>query len=376
MLVTTVTGDPAYMATSSGFYRACQRSSPADTHKYHEYFHGSASINKLYGLSSDGFNYWQERNLFSTNGYGPHCVFNNTTKKVSMPTLNTIYQSSYNKAYRKLVLKTKRDAIEFGLNLAEARSTAEMMLRRMTQLLAAANCLKRGDLKGFFQTLGLTYAQGTRIHPRLSLNKPTSKDMANLWLEYWLGWAPLVSDILTLAGRIVGPYNRTSVHATAKTPWERRSFEIKTATHEYNTQQKCRTKLALSADISYIDEAAYSSWDDGLNNLAQVAYGAMPVSFLLDWFINLDQLLGSITDFEGVRIKQFCISWKTEYESVHNWPKFNGSINAFGREKKQEVFGRTVLTTIPLPNLEFRLPVVSLTRVLTALSLLRSVVLK
>lgn len=373
-IIQTVTGNLSNMINDT--IRLTERSEPRDMSRMHNYFHSSMEVVPVFGNSSPLSTYWRERDLWS-DGYFPWPVLSGTTVKVvNMPSNAQYYDRLYSEAYEKLVRRTKRGALELGLNIAEARSTMSMMLTRLNQLTMAAHALRRGKFLQFLQLLGLHSYGGTGRKPRIKRNL-SSDDFAKLWLEYWMGWAPLVSDVTTLLGRLVTPYNKAYVSAGAKTPWESRSYSGSSGAYSYHTEQRSRIKLRIGFLLEYEDEAAYSSWDDGLNNLASIAWGATPMSFLADWFVNIDQLIGSMTDFGGVVFKDGFISLKREYESVHTWPTFNGPANAFSRKKNGRVYARKRITTPPVPNLVFTpIPDYTLPRLLTAVSLFRSVVLK
>jgi hypothetical protein len=374
-IIKTVTNDDPAFSVASAIRRMTVSDSPVNKKAYHDYFHGSYFITDRYGSIQDNTTYWQERNLFNSSGVeNAFCSLNVVSKSVTLAG-NDIYQRLYNRSYNRFKDKSKSLPIELGLNLAELGSTADMMIKRLATLTKALSALKSGNLLVFLQTLGLVDYKTYK--GRATIRRPSSEDMASIWLEYWLGWAPLCSDILTAVGRLGTPPKEFEIRTGASVPWSTRSHvSTSGSSYRYETVQRYRAKVRISGDVTVADPEAYESWNNGLNNLAVVTWGAVPVSFLADWFANIETLLGSATDFAGLKFAGCSVSHVAEYESQHDWPLFNGPAGAKGRKKNAMVYGRKLVIAPPAPQLVIELPNPSVTRALTSLSLFRNVVLK
>lgn len=194
-----------------------------------------------------------------------------------------------NKAYEKLKDELLSNA-QIGASLAEHDQASKMISSRARQLLDLAKALKKRDFKGAAKALGVPH----KSRPK----DPTIKTFGNLWLEYHFGWEPLVQDIHEGLQVLTQP---------VKTLWTRERYSepynitlLTNNGHPYKLFGKCGS--SMQAGISVDNKNVVLANGLGLLNPAAVAWELVPYSFVLDWYVNIGQVISSMTDFYGLSL--------------------------------------------------------------------------
>lgn len=214
---------------------------------------------------------------------------------------NEIYARAYSKFQEKAYTQAAT-----GTALKERTKTFEMVVARLTQLQKGAKHLKRGRFKEFLRTFGIAPLKKdqNRVWSR-------PKEFGALWLEYWMGWAPTVGDIYAALDAL-----------TRILPWHpiragsRRQFHSESSLG--NGAETTATSLVdgfvtvhISASIEIENPAAHMLQTLGLLNPLKTGWETTPFSWFADWFTNVGQVLGQLTDWVGLKLKNLCISVKT-----------------------------------------------------------------
>lgn len=268
------------------------------------------------------------------------------------------------KAYGKHASKLKEVEAAWGESLGQAKTSYYMMLDRVRQLIRAARAAKRGDIKALKRALGVN---------KTPLSRRTRQG-AKLWLEYHFGWDPLIRDIYqscygmchTSAGgwwKLKSSSGEEDVRdepfdaGVGKRHWD--SVYIHTVMGEYRLVDPNRALLSSL----------------GLINPAAIAWELVPFSFVVDWFIPVEQYLLFFTDRMGYESRNECTTWYawTEGSSVHeypwpHWSNYRSKHNGF-------VMSRTLGIATPKP--QFKLfhgfsPVRGATAIALLIGLLKS----
>lgn len=220
---------------------------------------------------------------------------------------NALKANAFNQAYSRLINGTygsddpregglKADAAELGAALGERKQSLEMIATRSTQLLNFARKLRKLDFRGAEKVLGSVYSKkpvkGIKGH---------SQSFANNFLEYSFGWAPLIGDIgnaidtlqngvpaATIRGR---GKNTTKYTSIVNGPGSR---DLTTYTATYRVQLQCQIRVN-NPNLFLANQL-------GLVNPASVAWELVPFSFVVDYFVNVNQFLASFTDFWGADV--------------------------------------------------------------------------
>lgn len=272
--------------------------------------------------------------------------------------------TAYARAYEKFKSKVYTQAANLTA-LKERAKTFQMVENRLLQLWKGAVALKKGRFREFLRTFGIKPLP-RHVHRRWA--RP--KEFSGLWLEYWMGWAPTIGDVYTSLEFLGGEIPTTKVRAGSAVNLLKRSNSASSGS--------VRTEIAtgkvavwIQADVELTNPFLFNLNGLGLLNPAKTVWETIPFSWLVDWFTNVGQVLGQITDWVGLKLRNLIVSSKTKgtYEySATNTPQ-SGSTRWRNREFTS--FTRMVGGSLPIIKPIFRIPNgLSITRGLTLTSLL------
>lgn len=298
-------------------------------------------------------------------GPSPDC-FNSQggTSTISSVFTATRKQQLMNKAYDRMVNRVQGERAQLGTALAEYKSATDMIVNRAGQLTRAYRNLRRGR---FDLMLGdLHIRKALPKHHGMKWNRP--KDASSLWLEYWFGWAPLISDIGTAIEILQDPpATFEKMHRVRVKEKFQYSFRQsgRNAQNMANgpIQLSCLYQLTSRVDNPNINLANRL----GFTNPATIAWELVPFSFLVDWFYPVGRFLSSGDDWLGItRINpMYTLMYKAEIVSEYidkTGSKFTNEVVQMDRYMGNIAF---------LPQPIWRR--LSLTRAATSVSLLISV---
>lgn len=306
---------------------------------------------------------------------------------------NTAKQAAA-KAYDKIVGNLKGEASAMlAVNVGERREAFAMIANRGGQLYSALRNFRKFDIPAALGDLGfkLKFQKTERLWVRVGKGRTHSisndkvvrdtyllrrkaKKVGSLWLEYWFGWSPLISDIkgaidvlqdlnLQLSTTFTGSGN--AVYEDVKNdPWFYRGqwwvYQRRLGA-TFGCKYRCKMKIH--------SPNAFNANRLGLTNPATVAWELIPFSFLVDWFLPVGKFLDQYTDLVGltvydVQCSERRISRHTLVETSP-WGSDNIVDSAF-------MFRRSILGSLPVPGLLDRSGngITSITRAATAISLL------
>lgn len=249
-----------------------------------------------------------------------------------------------------------------AVNLAERQQALDMMSNRMSQLWRWGRSLRRGRIP----------REWTRKSPFFRANfRKKAKTVGDTWLEYHFGWSPLVGDIYSAHEILKNPL----VGKRLKVRGKRVPFEYSQVINLGGTRQSLEfsgwARCQVGATVQIVSDGMVTARQLGLINPAQVVWELVPFSFLVDWFVNVNDFLGNVTDTAGLRFvdpyhtKQVRVD-RCIYDRADQPPyPYNGIRVCSEAHSIQRVLGlpSTTLKVRPLKRL-------SLSRALTACSLL------
>lgn len=302
--------------------------------------------------------------------------------------LDNAMQICYNRAYSKFFSKVGESA-ELGTALAEWRKTVDMVNNRTLaayqrqranavrqtelkalRLVKAFRYLKRGNFKKFREFLGV---KPKKKHQRKQWSRP--QEASSLWLEYWFGWSPTVNDIYTSL-KIWDAPSPDAVFSAGSGFVESKVLTYSSTSSLYSRNAwTAKFFVRLQAKVLVSNPNLYRANQLGLVNPAGVLWELVPFSFLIDWFTNVNQVIGGYTSEVGLSItdKQVVRFCKGDSTSVLignlNFPS---AMYGWNCASKTTLMKRE-LGSFPTPSLTFSAPRMSWTRAATAISLLISV---
>lgn len=292
--------------------------------------------------------------------------------------------SDNNRLYSKLVEKLNGgDQGDLLTSAVEWRSSLDMITSRAKQLGEIYLTIRRGDFGKAASLMGLVSHRRKSVEKRLK--KRRRLDATEVWLEYWMGWAPMIGDIGNALEVIIRPPPLNQGFSVSVKVSSKYVNTIGIPSDRTYRVEKCDLNGRLSAYGKYkiVNHNLNTLNQLGLINPARTAWNVVPFSFIVDWFSNVGQVLGSLTDFAGLSISDTGRGYLFEHTSSkigHDWLQPSAlsdpmripfSANASSVDK------RRVPGSLPSPQLNVvMLDKLSLTRAATSISLLVEIFLK
>jgi hypothetical protein len=243
------------------------------------------------------------------------------------------------------------------VNIAENLATFEQSLKSMSNLVVK----------------GLHYLAKFR---GLMVTTRNPKVLADLWLTYQYGLKPLVSDIVKLQKFHFQDPGFAFARGQASEVWDRsgvilnNSGFFQTVAME-GTRWGCNTQVAYTVDSPLL--AGLSSL--GLTNPTQLFWELTLFSFIVDWFINVGQVISSIAAGVGLT---FLWGSRTRWLRPDYEVRWRPSIGAaqtytgrdWGETGKGLFYHREVLDSFPVPPLTWGSGM-DLTKLLNAIAIFK-----
>lgn len=214
-----------------------------------------------------------------------------------------------------------------GTSLAEIGDSFAMIALRAGTLLKAYKALKRGKFRDFRKALDV---RPLEKHKGTKFSKP--KDASALWLEYWMGWAPMIGDVYSAIDVIQSDPPPLTISATSGTRAEIRLHTVN-QNEERRRDGSLQVTCKVQADVAIRNPNLFLANSLGLVNPANVAWDLIPFSFMVGWFVNVSEFLANLSWDAGLTITNafstvFCrsrgdiieeLSWKDTWET--KWTK-------------------------------------------------------
>lgn len=280
------------------------------------------------------------------------------------------------KAYSKFLSPITDQDIDLGVYFGEMGETFDMIADRAKTLLGAYKAFKKGQVRRGLKILG---APAPRKGSRLPTWRDASKDTGALWLEYWFGWAPLVNDIYKGCELLSkGLLKKKSLKGV--------SGQNFVASCDYGTIEVNLMKVTEIATVRYIckyqaevevvNPNLHLAQRLGLTNPAAVVWELIPFSFLIDWFVNVGDVVGSWDPVMGVSFQRAFVTRYLQASVSHKRETLGNKVPHLGIYQMSEVTHeyfmcqRTLGVTPPKVRLRLDWPSLSQTRAATSISLL------
>lgn len=248
---------------------------------------------------------------------------------------NTLVSECENIALGKLhrFMREQRSAWDAAVTAGEMRETVSMLVNTAQRVARAGLALKKGRLWEAGEHLLGRYRYSTKTHyevvrdsmlgakPRRRLRKAERAELhrwikeakrknlswalnaSEMWLTYRYGWRPLIYDLHTaarhLAERAVkGELGYQKISAKGSYEKEHAKASIYTPLGHAEWKNEVQVRLTILAKPNFT-KVGNSSWlsELGFSNPASLAWELLPLSFVVDWFVNVGDVLSSIHEF-------------------------------------------------------------------------------
>lgn len=325
---------------------------------------------------------WKTNNPYTfTHARAPGNVNNGLTPFVTASECTPIGipVSATNRLYSKIREAVQGPSGELLTSALEWRSTLDMITKRAILLRKAYLAARRFDLPEVAKILSLTKRQRIAVEGRIRKmhiqERPTQ-----IWLEYWMGWAPLIGDIGHALSTLEAPPPlnqrfregvRYTVPAVRNEPWGKpggSSYQLELIEQSgqvsaYGQFKVTNHNLRLATQLGFV-------------NPVLTAWQMLPFSFMVDWFANVGDCLSQFSDFAGVELintgqaslRQITVTRSGVRRVSDPNPPFYRD-HYFSSKGKGETRQRGP-GAIPRPVFQVGLPKLNLTRAATSISLL------
>lgn len=272
-------------------------------------------------------------------------------------------------AYDRIVSQIRgADTASWGETCAEWEQAVDMITGAANKIGRSWSQLKSGNIPGFLREVGFVFGRRkkqptwTRYYKGqwLSLRhkkvladmqafKRGLKNFASLLLEYDFGWVPLTSDITSGLNTLItvpAPDLRTRFRGSAKLNAQIGESYPKPYLEFWGLQADFGVQYI--ADVSVSNRLAAKLNLLGLNNPLSVLWAITPLSFIADWFLDIQKTLDSLTHLHGFSVKNVQVTHRRT-ESYHRTA--DHQYDQSTQSGKAFFFRRRILTSLPTPGL-------------------------
>jgi len=250
----------------------------------------------------------------------------------------------------KLRLAVKDQKTNLAQSLAEYPQAQRMFADNATTIAKTLRSLRKGDIKGVFDTLGL---------PR----KKLPGTISNRWLELQYGWKPLLMDLHGAVEELQSALQRPRTRRIKVRVSESDEREVQSGYIPHLQRYgKIKAYAKTTAKVTaYLQQESLAASRLGFTNPVNLAWELLPYSFVIDWFIPIGDWLNSLDAAIGLISITGTVTTKTNYKAYNDFG---------GQSYFQESYGRSVFYDLPSAPLPSYSPSVGATRVANALALL------
>lgn len=266
-----------------------------------------------------GVNPGMENNFSTNTGGVPFTIDYIDASGPNMSQIVGARDDAMNMALKRLQAIAYDEQASLGAAIGESRKSISTLTKRVSQLYRGFKALKklrfydaayefnlvrekRPKKRRVGKTGKLYWAQHPvtkKYYPRPRLKtdgRYVVQSFAGLTLEYNFGWSPLVKDVQSAVAVINrDPFCDRNIRASGSAKIR---FEAPTRTNSYDYIHYHSVAFRAAAGGTYrVSNPNYDLADRlGLVSLADVALELTPFSFVVDWFVNLDEFVGNLSD--------------------------------------------------------------------------------
>lgn len=252
--------------------------------------------------------------------------------------------------------RLREGKVQNGADLAEARQTANLLSSYSVGALRGVSSFMRRE--GLASLRNLSVGQLT-------------KGLSNRYLEMIFGIMPLLSSIND---------NAALLHQMAEegVPWDLKTQKSKSVVYETEesrngnliSQWKIKGKVKCGLTARMVNPLLSSADTFGVLNPLSISWELMPMSFVLDWFIPVGNVLDSLSATLGLQFEDGYLSYSTEAELKYRHADVPNLVSPGKMVTKHFAFRREPLLDFPVPELYAKDNPFSSKRLVTALALL------
>nr|APG77243.1 hypothetical protein [Hubei levi-like virus 3] len=197
---------------------------------------------------------------------------------------------AYATAYDRLTRSIRNgQAAALGITLVQWRQSLDMVATRTRQIASAANDIRKGNVVRALKTLKIVSTRKERTRFR----KIHARHPSALWLELQFGWKPLYGDIKTAIDVMSRDIPVERKFGNSRVSFSGSRVVQNTSNVYWDEDWLGVSRWTFGADVVGINPNVYLAANLGLTNPAQVAWDAVPFSFVVDWFVPINKYLSA-----------------------------------------------------------------------------------
>lgn len=307
-------------------------------------------------------------------GMDPVQIFNATLFRSAGET-GDLMTVLHNRVYEKFQEKVNTNVGLGTAIFAEGAETIAMITQRINSIATILRALKRGRPNDASRAIKELFGSPKA---RTGLGFFT-KGTSGLTLELGFGWLPLFSQLHDLIERLTGDiYAEQVVHARSRKTLEFSSGKFYTGrvSSYYNDSVhsfKGTLAAGIRATVIVDNKRDYIIQMLGFGNPAEWAWEAIPFSFLVDYFVNIGDMIQSLNAFAGVKLADASMTYFGQGESTQWAPRrdANGLQSYEVTCKATHMSMDRFLIDVPKPRIDVvkRFPITGLRRSATTIAL-------
>lgn len=234
-----------------------------------------------------------------------------------------------------------------GVFLGESKEALHMIAQTATTIFRTVTALRKGNVAGAFQALGLKQRSMKSLPPRFSTKENLERQAASRWLELQYGWLPLLSDCKN-AAEFLAQYHAVGYSTEYRVRMKVPALVTFDKENVYN-QLYAKSTGQIIARLTEINVPKMA----GLMDPLSVAWELVPFSFVADWFIPIGSYL-SARGLASALTGSFVTTRKDEYEIQLTGRKpANSGLSTFYNLhywRKEMVMSRTISSSLSVPR--------------------------
>lgn len=239
---------------------------------------------------------YESTNLTIKRYWSNTCV--GTVRGFAIPRCRYLYENekSYFSLINNCIKGAQEEQVNVALFIGELHQSADLISSAATKIATAAGQVRKG--------------QFSRAARTLNIRKPTrakrNKTFANNWLEFTYGWSPLVFDAIGAMKHIHRGARTLLINARSRTSssvplFSQGAVEIEKQAadqHLLNYTYKWNSTWERNEQVHLVFRPTSAFWDQvsrlGFMDPGILAWESIPLSFVVDWFVNIGDVLGSL----------------------------------------------------------------------------------
>lgn len=319
-----------------------------------------------YGINDYGYPVMNATNVYTSGnrGFDHPWAFTSFSEPTTKAEANAIAEAKLLSS-----LEEARTQWNLAVTLGEARETASMIAHTARRLGSSFLSFKKGKITDAWRQL--RGKERVPVHHQenfRSLKKRAKRDTwadesASAWMEFNYGWTPLLGDIDSAAKYLAEKHVRGyfPVQEVSRAHRARRTSSVNYGTgnsYRYVDRARFMSHVRRTYEL-YPDWAKKPSTlnELGFTDPYTLAWELLPLSFVVDWFVNVGQVLQSLHEFRQWRVKRGIYSSRSvsaqERALTRNWVAGSGQPISPATEILPEQYvkltwtDRSVISTLP-----------------------------